>query len=98
MFSKTGMVVNISLQRDGIVLPVLLVQPGVGGSTCLLGRKCRGISVRSGGDVLCVKNKRSVPLFLYIVIGIITYCTLYTESGDKRKFLLQCDCAQDIVR
>src|SRR3954470_18172377 len=97
MFTKRMLIIEVTLQRDGIILPVLLVQPGIGCSTAFLGRKSRCIRIRSGTNVLRPVNKRLMPLFLRIIIGIITKSTLYTQSFYKRKLLFHRNGAEYIV-
>src|SRR5689334_174606 len=97
MFSKCVMIINIALQRNSIVLPVLLVQPVKSSSTGLLRRKCCGVGVRRGVAVLNVVNKRLVPLFLNIIIRVITNSAFYTQTRNERKLLFYRQCGEKVV-
>src|SRR5687768_9186614 len=97
MFVKRTLIIEVTLESDGIVLPVLLVQPCIRCSTTFLGRKSRRVRVRGSRNILRPVNKWPVPLFLNIIIRIITESPFYTKPFYKWKLLLQGNCAQDIV-
>ena len=66
------------LKRKRIILPVLLVQPGINLRTAFLCGEGRSVGVWRCCSVLGVINKRAVPLLLHIVIRIIVNGSLYT--------------------